>query len=73
MNDYTLEWLTNIDRGGLFYVNDDTFTVFKAIELKTQEHLPQHLCGSESKAELLAKIANDTDIQFFWIYNLFGH
>ncbi len=33
---------------------------FAAIEIKTQEYLPQHLqCGSESKAELLAKIANE--------------
>lgn len=41
--DYTLEWMTNIDRGGLFYVSDTTFSFFKAIEVKTQELLPQHL------------------------------
>ena len=41
--DYALEWLSNIDRGGLYYINDSTFCLFKAIEVKTQVCLPQHL------------------------------
>jgi len=38
--DISLEWMTNIDRGGLFYIDDKMFMLFNAIELKTQQLLP---------------------------------
>ena len=41
--EYTLEWIANIDRGGLFYVSDSTVCFFKSIEVKTEECLPQQL------------------------------
>lgn len=65
--DYTLEWISNIDRGGVFYVNQDTFSLFKAIEIKTQECLPRHLqCSSTSKEKLITNITSDDSIQFLW-------
>lgn len=67
--DYTLEWISNVDRGGLFYINDDTFSFFKAIEIQTQECLAPHLrsrSSSDSKKELLTKIASDAEVQFWW-------
>ena len=65
--DYTLDWIhiSNIDRGGLFYINEETFSLFKAIETKTQECLPRHLqCSSTSKEELITNITSDGNIQF---------
>ncbi len=42
-HEYAMEWITSIDRGGLFYMSDTTLNFFKAIEIKTQELIPQHL------------------------------
>ena len=39
-----------VDRGGLFVVRDGTFELFKAIEVKTKEVLPQHLSSCEQAA-----------------------
>ena len=69
--EYTLEWLVNIDRGGLFYINDSTFSFFKAIEIKTQALLPQHLAAKgdvpdKSKNDLIQKIVDDEDVEFLW-------
>ena len=36
-HEYAMEWITSIDRGGLFYMSDTTLNFFKAIEIKTQE------------------------------------
>ena len=36
--------------GGLFTVNDDTYKLFKAIEVKIRQALPQHLTGSAREA-----------------------
>ena len=64
---YTFEWLTNIDRGGLFYVSDTTFSFFKAVEVKTQELLPQHLISKPkaSKEKRLEDVWEDNDVQFW--------
>ncbi len=59
---YTLEWMTNIDRGGLFHVSDTTFNLFKAIEIQTQALLPP----TPSKGKLLKDVLEDDDVQFWW-------
>ncbi len=38
-HEYAMEWITSIDRGGLFYMSDTTLN----FEIKTQELIPQHL------------------------------
>ncbi len=65
---YTLEWMTNIDRGGLFHVSDTTFNLFKAIEIQTQALLPQHIISkpTPSKGKLLKDVLEDDDVQFWW-------
>jgi hypothetical protein len=63
--DYTSEWVTAVDRGGLFRVSDCTL-LFKAFEMKTKECLPQHLKSSAptSKESLVTTIIEDSDVQF---------
>ena len=65
---YTSEWIKTVDRGGLFHLNDSSFHFFRAVELVTQKHLPQHLqCTSGSKKETFySKIIEDEDVQFYW-------
>ena len=66
---YTREWISNIDRGGLFHISDDTFCFFKAVEIKTQECLPDHLrsqSSDKSKDSLLKAVIDDEDVQCYW-------
>ena len=67
---YTLEWIKSVDRGGLFYVNDNTFILFQEIELKTQQLLPEFLSsGSASphgKQALIDTVVEDEVVQQYW-------
>ena len=65
---YTTEWIATVNRGGLFVVNDNTFKLFKAMELKTREILPQHLArsGEHSLADILQAITSNEAVQQYW-------
>jgi hypothetical protein len=65
---YTKLWLRTVDRGGLFSINDAGFFFFRAIELITQVHLPNHpkSPGNSSKEGLLRQISEDDDVTFYW-------
>lgn len=65
-NDYTLDWMTRIDQGGLMHINDTAFCFYRAIELKTHEHLSCHLAVKADKSDLLNKITEDDEVQFWW-------
>ena len=43
---YTKEWIRLVDRGGLFNVNDCTYTFFKSVEIETRRTLPHHLANT---------------------------
>ncbi len=62
---YTLKWMTSIDRGGSFHISDTTFNLFKAIEIKTQALLPQHIISkpTPSKEQLLKDVLEDDNVQ----------
>ncbi len=55
-NLFTSEQIKAVNRGGgLFVVNDGTFELFKFIEVKMKQLLPQHMAGivRSSKEELV--------------------
>ena len=65
--DYTREWVSSVDRGGLLHVNDGTSEFFKAVELQTRQLLPKHLKSAvSSKETLVLGIKEDEDVQFQW-------
>ena len=41
--DYTKQWTGKVNSGGLFEINDQSFRLFRAIEIAIQQKLPQ-LC-----------------------------
>ena len=43
--EYTKEWITAIDRGGLFHISDSAYHLFWAIEEETRHILPRHLAN----------------------------
>lgn len=66
--EYTRKWTMLIDRGGLFEVNDMTYTLFKEIEMNVRYHLLTIFHGrSTGDREAIVKaVANSEDVQFYW-------
>ena len=68
---YTLEWSRTVNRGGLFEINDDTYRLFKHIEMRMQNQLRAMLNSPLSlpgKREIIIdSVASDDDVQFLWV------
>ena len=64
---YTREWVTTVDRGGLFHINTSSFLFCRALEIATQALLPCHLRNPCNNTDgLQHKIAEDKDVRFYW-------
>ena len=67
---YTLEWSRKLNRGGLFEVNDETYRLFREVEVKMQSTLmavlKRSVAVSGQKQSIIDAVANDDDVQFFW-------
>lgn len=66
--EYTRMWTMQVNRGGLFEINDLTYTLFKEIEVKVRYHLFTvfHSKSSENRAEIIQSVASSDDVQFYW-------
>ena len=65
--EYTKEWITAIDRGGLFHISDSAYHLFRAIEEETRDILPRHLANPlNSRDALLEEIKENEDVLFYW-------
>ena len=63
-----------MNRGGLFPLDSNTFSLFIEIEKNVHVRLPKHMIRGESDKEKLKKsvidvIADDDDVQFYWVFN----
>lgn len=67
---YTRKWLDQVNRGGLFPLNDSTFTFFVAIEKQVRNLLPSHVIRPSDKeafkTAVIDKVVQDEDVQFHW-------
>ena len=68
--EYTNEWVSRVNRGGLFEVNDTTFALFREIELCVRDQLTSVLASSttqpDQKDKLIKAAQEDIDVQFYW-------
>lgn len=69
---YTRKWFDQVNRGGLFPLNDNTFTLFVEIEKCVRTVLPKHvICGDSDKAtfqkSVLDVIVKNENVQFYWL------
>lgn len=66
---YTTEWITRLNRGGLFPVNDQTFLFFATIEKLVQVHLPSRLKRPKEivKCDIIEMVMDHTLIQQQWV------
>ena len=75
--DYTREWITKLDRGGLFKISDNAYALFAAIEHAINGRIHEHLQLSsrkilpcdrdgEPKQMIVKTICEDQDVLFKW-------
>ena len=68
--EYTREWSSKVNRGGLFEINDTSFTVFREIELCIRDKLSSTLASFTAhpgtKDQLVKEAFEDSDVQFYW-------
>lgn len=65
---YTKTWVNQINRGGLFKVNDEVFSFFVEVEMRLRRHLP-HLFKVNptiDKKEIIDDLVTSDDIICYW-------
>ena len=71
--EYNSAWISQVNRGGLFELNDTAYRLFKEIELEIRISLPSHLKRNKttntSKESLMSSVINKKKVQIHW-YNL---
>ena len=68
--DYSKRWITAVNRGGLFEVNDETYKLFVDLEMKVRKFLPQLMkpgSAALNKELVVKEITSDDDILFSWM------
>ena len=66
---YTKSWISRVDRGGLFPVNNTSYLLFKQLEIEVQKHYNyKNLATSQipTRNEIVKFITASKDIQFYW-------
>jgi len=73
--DYTRECVSKVNRGGLFYVSDNAYNLFVALEIAMQVSLTNHIHSSyklsaeESRARknsIVDSVVSNDDVLFHW-------
>ena len=70
--DYTREWITKVNRGGLFETSDNAYMLFASIELASYGKLEDRLVCQPStstctdKRSIVDAVLGDTDVRFYW-------
>ena len=69
---YSRRWIDQVNRGGLFPLNDETFHLFIEVEKCVRLHLPKHLATNSRldrdffTANVHEKVIQNEDVQFYW-------
>lgn len=68
--EYTKKWMSIVNRGGLFPLNNMSYQFFIEIEKQVKTILPRHVIKSGSidvfKQEVIKKVADNEDVQWHW-------
>lgn len=70
--EYTTNWVSKVNRGGLFEVNDTAYLLFREIEDNIRDKLTHRLQKSSAppeinqKEEIISSTISDENIQFYW-------
>jgi len=62
------EWIKLMDRGGLWYLKETTYSLFVSIEEETRESLKMLLHPtSKCKEKVIKTITNNKNVLFYWL------
>ena len=70
--EYTTQWIHDLNRGGLFEVNDTAYVLFQRIEACMRDNLKIVLKPTASrynidnKEKIIDSVCIDSDVQFYW-------
>ena len=71
--EYTSKWTREINRGGLYEINDMCYSLFREIEIMTRQHLPSILSQStlsdsdcNKKEIVISAVLGNESVQFYW-------
>ena len=59
-------WIKCVDRGGLTFVNSQTFELFLAMELDVRSHLQSPGKPVNFMSDIAPKVKNNEDVLFCW-------
>lgn len=65
----TTAWIKEVDRGGLWHVNEGTFMMFQAMEEEVREHFRMGKVSTMSegyRATVVKAIIKNEDVAFYW-------
>ena len=65
------QWISSVDRGGLFHISDNVFAFFKAMELhvytkKLAYYLTPSSDTTDTKESILRDITDNDEVQLHW-------
>ena len=68
---YTRKWLEQVNRGGLYPINDEVFSFFVELEACVRSILPKYLTTPNSDKEKVQekiqdKVLMNENVQFYW-------
>lgn len=68
---YTRKWMDQVNRGGLFPLNDNSFSFFVEVEKIVRVLLPKYVIHTDNdkvtfKKSVLDKITKNDHVQFYW-------
>ena len=67
---YTKEWIEKVNRGGLFLINNNTYLLFRAMEMAVRRVLTTESLGKQPKLEIMktikASVLNDPTVMTCW-------
>lgn len=64
---FTKQWLSAVNRGGLFFVTDEVYLLFFEMEMKMRKHLHELISEKHiNKKAVIEGIASDDDVLFHW-------
>lgn len=68
--EYTTQWIARVNRGGLYEINDNTYTFFTEIEVRVRKQLfiafDRKATDEDLRESIIDSVASDEDVQFYW-------
>jgi len=67
LQSFTAQWISRVDRGGLFIIRDEVYSFFLSMEMTLRKHFVSlEQCRRVDRKLALDDVISDEDVLFFW-------